>query len=188
MKTKIGITPVGVAMLILIGILVIGGVAYYVGKVPTPVPQSIEKNNYQAQSNKDNTNNTIDDVSSFEQAINANNLAEVKNYLPDSIYVVLEGSSCCGQTNVSQAIQELGKLSGRSFSFDKNSELVLNYLSSQLKQYPTGRKLGPNLLLNDLKIGVEITPNKNKAIIGYRLVNGKVTDLFIDPGVYQAID
>ena len=122
----------------------------------------------------------------FEQAVNSNNWTESQKYLADKVYVVLEGSSCCGEKSSSDAAQSLKSFQGIKLTFDKNSNLVKEYLDYINAQYPSGRKfgtIGKEVNFNDLVIGVENDPDQPyKATIGYKVENGKITLLFINPG------
>ncbi|MDO8590657.1 MAG: hypothetical protein Q7R65_01625 [bacterium] len=122
----------------------------------------------------------------FERAVNINNWVESQKYLSDKVYVVLEGSSCCGEKNSSDAAQSLKNFEGIKLTFDNNSNLVKEYLDYINSQYPSGRKfgaVGQEVNFNNLVIGVENDPNQPyKATIGYKVENGKITLLFINPG------
>jgi hypothetical protein len=126
-------------------------------------------------------------ILAFEDAINQANFNEATRYLADKVYVLLEGSSCCGEVSASQAKMYLeNETLGPVFTFNPNDAAVKEYLAFNASQYPSRRLMrpSPNLLYFDEYImGVESDVSQiNKASIGYKATNGKITDLFINKG------
>lgn len=124
-------------------------------------------------------------IEAFEKAINKANFTDASKYLADKVYVVLEGSSCCGEVTASRARQELERISGLVFTFNPNDSVVKEYVASIASDYPNRRliKDSPKLYFDELSIGVESDiSQQNKASIGYKVSNGKITVLFINKG------
>lgn len=119
----------------------------------------------------------------FEQAINSSDWTESQKYLAPTVYVILESSSCCGNQDVADTMQILKRVSNLKFTFDEDSNLSKEYLDYIKSQYPNGRKVMTGINFDDLTIGVENdTSQPNKAKVGYKVENGKVNLLFVDPG------
>lgn len=123
----------------------------------------------------------------FEQAVNGNDWIESEKYLASTVYVILEGSSCCGEKNASDAVRTLkGTYEGITpLTFDTNADVVKEYMAFEKEQNPSGRKMrteiGHEVDFIDLVIGVENDPNQpNKATIGYKVEDGKITLLFMN--------
>ncbi len=124
-------------------------------------------------------------LEAFEKAVNGGNFSDISKYFAGSVNVVLEGSSCCGQVSASQAIEELARIKGLLFTFNKNDTVVKEYIASVASDYPNRRliKSSPKLYFDEYIIGVESDiSQKNKAAIGYKVTNGKITNLFINVG------
>jgi hypothetical protein len=123
----------------------------------------------------------------FEEAINKSDFDNIGKYFADKVYVVLEGSSCCGEVTASRAVfQELERIKGIKFTFNPNDSVVKEYMDYMATEYPNRRftkKIPKKVYFDEYVIGVESDiSQKNKATIGYIMSNGKITDLFIDKG------
>jgi len=121
----------------------------------------------------------------FEEAVNRSDLSSASKYFADRVYVVLEGSSCCGEVDSNRARQELERIKGLIFTFNPNDVVVKEYMTSVASDYPSRRviKNSPKLYFDELSIGVESdVSQQNKASIGYKVSNNKITDLFINIG------
>lgn len=124
-------------------------------------------------------------IEAFEKAVNKADFTNASKYFADKVYVVLEGSSCCGEVSASRARQELEKINGLVFTFNSNDSVVKEYMASVASDYPNRRlmKNSPKLYFDEYIIGVESDVSQNnKAAIGYKVSNGKITDLFINKG------
>ncbi|MDO8569407.1 MAG: hypothetical protein Q7R89_01320 [bacterium] len=125
-------------------------------------------------------------IKAFEEAINKSDFGNASKYLADKVYVLLEGSSCCGEIPVSQAKMYLeNETKGLVFTFNPNDVVVKEYMASQYIDYPNRRliKDSPKLYFDELSIGVESdVSQQNKASIGYKVSNDKITVLFINKG------
>ncbi|MEK7607955.1 MAG: hypothetical protein AAB484_03520 [Patescibacteria group bacterium] len=121
----------------------------------------------------------------FEQAVNSSNWNEIQKFLSNKVYIVLEGSSCCGEKDSAQAVENLkGNFDGLELTFDEKSSLVKDYLNYMYSQYPSGRQVGASTdFFKDLVFGVENdAAQAYKATLGYRVESGKITFLFMNPG------
>lgn len=124
-------------------------------------------------------------IEAFENAINKADFTNASKYFADKVYVALEGASCCGEVTASRARQELEGISGLVFTFNPNDAVVKEYIASVASDYPNRRlmKNSPKLYFDEYIIGVESNVSQNnKAAIGYKVSNGKITDLFINKG------
>ena len=124
-------------------------------------------------------------IEAFEKAINKADFVNASKYFADKVYVVLEGASCCGEVTASRARQELERISGLVFTFNPNDSVVKKYIASVASDYPNRRlmKNSPKLYFDEYIIGVESNVSQNnKVAIGYKVSNGKITDLFINKG------
>src|SRR3989344_4454648 len=125
-------------------------------------------------------------VLAFEQAVNNSDFGNASKYFADKVYVLLEGSSCCGEIPASQAKMYLeNETKGLLFTFNPNDAVVKEYMTSMASDYPNRRliKDSPKLYFDELSIGVESdTSQQNKASIGYKVSNDKITVLFINKG------
>lgn len=125
-------------------------------------------------------------IVAFEQAVNKSDFSNASKYFADKVYVVLEGSSCCGEIPASQAKMYLENgTKGLVFTFNPNDAVVKEYTASQYIDYPNRRliKDSPKLYFDELSIGVESDVlQQNKASIGYKAFNDKITVLFINKG------
>lgn len=157
-------------ILIIVGVVVIVGVVGYLWS------QKTEEPNVPSRS-------TIED---FEDAVNKGNFDVASKYFADKVFVVLEGSECCGDVTANRATSELKRIDGFVFSFNPQNTVVKEYVAFINSQYPNRRlmKPSPNLLyFDEYIIGVESdVTQKHRAAIGYKISNDKITDLFIDPG------
>lgn len=122
----------------------------------------------------------------FENAINKVDFTNISKYFADKVFVTLEGSSCCGEIASARAVsEELSRIRGFVFSFDSQDFVVKNYIANIDYQYPSRRlmKNSPLSYFDEYTIGVESDVlQKNKAVVGYKILDGKITDLFIDIG------
>ena len=119
----------------------------------------------------------------FEQAVNDGDWVKVQEYLSEDVFVLLEGSSCCGYKKSIDAIEDIKRISGLKFNFNDNSESVREYVDREKSAYPNGRKVRDEIRFEDLTIGVEDDVNqKNKAMIAYKIENSKINIIFIAPG------
>ncbi|MDO8582840.1 MAG: hypothetical protein Q7R63_02500 [bacterium] len=124
-------------------------------------------------------------IVAFEEAINKSDMGTASSYFADTVYVTLEGSSCCGAVNASRATEILKGINGLVFTFDPNDAVVKEYKAFMASEYPNGRLVGaaPQFYFDELSIGVESdAAQQYKASIGYRALNGIITDLFINGG------
>src|SRR3989344_1843437 len=125
-------------------------------------------------------------VLAFEQAVNNSDFGNASKYFADKVYVLLEGSSCCGEIPASQAKMYLeNETKGLLFTFNPNDAVVKEYMTSMASDYPNRRliKDSPKLYFDELSIGVESdVSQQNKASIGYKVSNDKITVLFINKG------
>lgn len=121
----------------------------------------------------------------FEETVNKSDFSTASKYFADNVYVVLEGSSCCGEVAASRAKQELERINGLTFTFNSNDAVVKEYIAYVASQYPDRRliKNSPKLYFDEYIIGVESdVSQQNKAAIGYQVSNGKIINLFVDQG------
>ncbi len=134
----------------------------------------------------------------FEEAVNKSDFSSASKYFADKVYVVIEESSCCGADEIygkspccgdvpaSRAEKELEKIRGLIFTFNQSDFAVKEYLNYMATEYPNRRfiKTTPNkLYFDELVIGVESDGSQqNRASIGYKIYNDKITDLFINIG------
>ena len=129
---------------------------------------------------------SAEQIKEFEEAVNNSDFNNASKYFADNVYVVLEGSSCCGEVSASRAKQELERISGLTFTFNLNDPVVKEYMDYMATEYPNRRfiKNIPNkLYFDELVIGVESDISQlNKASIGYKISNNKITNLFVNIG------
>jgi len=138
--------------------------------VPTPTPTPITSSGH---------------IRLFEEAVNRSDFSSASKYFADKVYVALEGSSCCGEVDSNRARQELERIKGFIFTFNPNDVVVKEYMASVASDYPSRRviKNSPKLYFDELSFGVESdVSQQNKASIGYKVSNDKITDLFINVG------
>ena len=183
-KNQNGFVGLPVLIAIVLGIVVLGGGAYLVTRpIPTQAPAVLDDIKTPAVSN--NQTASAGHSLAFEEAINKADFNGVGKYFSNNVYVLLEGSSCCGEVNISRATQELERIKGLTFTFNPNDAVVKNYIAYVSSQY-TNRRLmkdSPKLYFDEYILGVESdVTQKNPAAIGYKFSNGKITDLFISPG------
>ncbi|MCX6752279.1 MAG: hypothetical protein NTZ87_02150 [Candidatus Nomurabacteria bacterium] len=176
-------------LLVIIGLLVIGGGVYiYENKkaeTPPIVDTGTQQTNNQNQPIPTQQVTIAEHIVAFEEAINKSDFSNASKYFADKVYVVLEGSSCCGEVSTSRAIQELKRIKGLIFTFNQNNAVVKEYMAYIASQYPDRRliKSSPKLYFDELLIGVESDiSQQNKASVGYKISNDKITDLFINVG------
>ena|SRR3989344_8396187 len=128
---------------------------------------------------------TTGHIAAFEAAVNMSDFSTASTYFSDKVNVVLEGSECCGEVTANRAQQALEGMKGLVFTFNPNDALVKEYMTAIASQYPDRRLINttPKVYFDELSIGVESdTAQKNKASIGYKVSNNKITDLFINAG------
>lgn len=137
-------------------------------------------------------------IEAFEEAINRSDFSSASKYFADKVYVVLEGSlccggdeiygksPCCGEVPADRARQELEKINGLVFTFNPNDSAIKEYMNYMATEYPNRRfikTIPSKLYFDELAIGVESDGlQQNKASIGYKVDNDKITDLFINIG------
>ena len=128
----------------------------------------------------------IEHSKEFEEAVNKSDLNNASKYFADKVYVVLEGSSCCGELSANNAKQQLKRILGLTLTFNANDLVVKKYMDYMATEYPNRRfiKNIPNKLhFDELAIGVESDISQtNKASIGYKISNNKITNLFLNFG------
>jgi hypothetical protein len=124
-------------------------------------------------------------IVAFENAINTGNWVDARKYLADEVYLILGGSECCGPRTADKSIEYLsGSVGHAQFTFNQESSTVKNYLAYEKTQYPSGHQLISGVYLTDLPIGVEQNVTQDyKGVIAYRVKNGKVDLLYIDPAL-----
>ena len=122
----------------------------------------------------------------FEEAVNKSDFSMASKYFADKVDVVLDGSSCCGEITASQAKMYLeNETKGLVFTFNQDDAVVKEYMASVASDYPSRRviKNSPRLYFDELSIGVESDVSQpNKASIGYKVANDKITVLFLNKG------
>lgn len=122
----------------------------------------------------------------FEEAVNRLDFSSASKYFADKVFVVLEGSSCCGEETASVARRYLEDgTKGLIFTFNPNDVVVKEYMASIASDYPNRRLItnSPKLYFDELSIGVESDiSQQNKASIWYKVSNDKITVLFINKG------
>jgi ketosteroid isomerase-like protein len=162
------VIPLIIAIIALLGI---GGGAYvYVNKKSAEKLENsfkeIAKNQVATTTNTSERSSTTEPVrlEEFEKTINNGDLNSIKKYFSDKVYVVLDGSSCCGEQDVNYFISNaLSGIKGASFVFDQNDLLVKEYLDYKIH------------LDGDLIIGVQSNSLTNtKKVIAYRVSGNKI--------------
>ena len=145
-----------------------------------------EKEIVSITTNDSNATATTGHILAFEQAVNKSDFSNASKYFADKVDVLLEGSSCCGEIPASQAKMYFeNEIKGLLFTFNPNDAVVKEYITSMTYDYPNRRliKDSPKLYFDELSIGVESdVSQQNKASIGYKVSNDKITVLFINKG------
>ncbi len=125
-------------------------------------------------------------IISFENAINRGDAVEASKYLADNVFLMLNGTECCGEKPQAVSIQYLAAaIKGLQFTFNPDAAAVIAYKSYIASENPNRWMIkdNPRFYFDQYVIGVESDPTqKNKVVIGYSLLNNKITDLFIDTG------
>lgn len=186
----------GFVNIVLIGIIVIliGTLGYFVFIKKSeqveqqPMPTQIQTTTTTKLPTSPTSKSIISNghIVEFEQAVNKSDFTNAGKYFADKVYMILEGSSCCGDVSASRAKQALEEnFSGLLFTFDLNDTVVKEYMTSIASDYPSRRLIrnSPKLYFDEYIIGVESdVSQQNKAIMGYKVYNDKITDLFINVG------
>lgn len=187
-------------ILIVVIVTLAGAVGYFAFvKKSEPITQQSTPTTTQATIPTPTQQVTIaEHIAAFEEAVNKSDFSNASKYFADKVYVVLEGSSCCGADKIygkspccgevaaSRAKQELEKIKGLAFTFNPNDAVVKEYMDYMAVEYPNRRfiKTIPNkLYFDELSVGVESdVSQQNKASIAYKVSNDKITALFINVG------